>query len=91
MRIQNKIGFLLILLTASCVARPSFSAEPGLERELARLANVSAGTIGVAAIHIESGNGRGSPERTLARSHGRRPQNRDHRRNDQRCRHHHPS
>ena len=55
MRIQSKVAFLLVVLTASCVARPSIAAEPGLERELARLAKVSGGTMGVAAIHIESG------------------------------------
>ena len=55
MQIENKVCFLLLLVTASVVARPSVSAEPRLERELARLAEVSGGTMGVAAIHIESG------------------------------------
>ena len=55
MQIESKIRFLLILATVVVVARPGVSAEPGLERELARLAKVSGGTMGVAAIHIESG------------------------------------
>ena len=55
MQIENKIRFLLLLMTVVVVARPSVSAEPRLERELARLAMVSGGTMGVAAIHIESG------------------------------------
>ncbi len=55
MQIENKIRFLALFVTVVVVARPSVSAEPRLERELARLAMISGGTMGVAAIHIESG------------------------------------
>ena len=55
MQTANRIRSLLLLVTVALLARPSFSAEPKLEKELARLAKVSGGTMGVAAIHIESG------------------------------------
>ena len=55
MQVGLSARFLYVLTSAALIAGPSFSAEPGLERELARLAAISGGTMGVAAIHIESG------------------------------------
>lgn len=47
----NRILILTLLLVAS-LAR---AAEPGLEREFARFEALSGGTMGIAAIHLESG------------------------------------
>lgn len=49
---------ILLSTVALCLlvfVQPARSAEPVLERELARLAEVSGGTMGVAVIHLESG------------------------------------
>lgn len=46
---------LLTSMVLLCLPASSFSSELWLEKELARLATVSGGTMGVAAIHIESG------------------------------------
>lgn len=52
---MKKIGLAVALLAALCLARAPQAAEPALERELTRLAGLSGGTMGIAAIHVESG------------------------------------
>ena len=47
--------FRIALTLAILAPLAAWSSEPVLERELARLAEMSGGTMGVAAVHIESG------------------------------------
>lgn len=47
--------FRLLLLVLTVVTSSAWAAEPALERELARLAESSGGTMGIAVIHLESG------------------------------------
>ena len=44
-----------VVLFLALLSNPTFGDEKPLERELARLAELSGGTMGVAAVHIESG------------------------------------
>ncbi len=48
-----RVAVVVLLLVNS--AQVTWSAEPALERELARLGMLSGGTMGIAAIHLESG------------------------------------
>ncbi|MDH5344128.1 MAG: serine hydrolase, partial [Gammaproteobacteria bacterium] len=49
------IRTIRVLLLVLAVGGRAFAAEPALEREFARLADLSGGTMGIAAVHLESG------------------------------------
>jgi len=50
---KSRIAVVIVFLTVIC--RLAWSAEPTLEREFERLAVFSGGTMGVGAVHLESG------------------------------------
>jgi beta-lactamase class A len=52
MKIARTAAVILLLVVS---AQVTWSAEPALERELSRLGMLSGGTMGVAAVHLESG------------------------------------